>query len=58
MTSKAFVRANPANHLYALVLKQKALVKILRPIVSSSLEELNRTGALLDNPTTATPTVG
>ena len=59
MTSKAFVRTSRPS-FYALVLKQYVLVKLLDQWItsSSSLEDLNWTGTLLVNPTTATPTVG
>ena len=57
MTSKAFVRTTRPS-FRALVLKPSMLMQLLDFMTdsycSSSLEELNRTGILLVNPTTAT----
>ena len=57
MAPKAFFR--PSNQApIPLVLKQIALEENIGLTGSSLLEELNRTRALLVNPTTATFTVG
>ena len=62
MIWKAFVRTTRPG-FYALlivVVLKHVLVKLLdqRLTASSSLQELNRAGTLLVNPTTATLTVG
>ena len=61
MTSKAFVRTTRPS-FYALDLKHTHIHMHTREIAAlagrSSREELDRTGTLLVNPTTATPTVG